>query len=152
MAELAADGHDLRRVNGSVYFWIVNGWLDTSAEVRGQDSVVPGLEGRVVRNRQKDRRVVEIRGQIDGSHVTPTGADAAFLALLQELQPLLFDRSADPWPLVAADGYKGLGVGETATISVRTINIVPDATQLSWRRIYSIELECVASPPDWVIV
>lgn len=145
MAELAANGHDLRRADRSVYWWIVRGWLDDSAEVRGEDDIIPSAEGRLTRPRLGDSRRLEIRGQIAGA------TDAEFLTLVQELAPMLFDRSADPWPLVAADGYRGLASGKTATINVRTVNITPDPGLLSYRRIYAVELESVDSPPEWVL-
>lgn len=145
MAELTGDGLNLRRADASVHFWIARGWLDEPAEVRGKDDIIPGAEGRVVRGRKRDRRVIELRGSIVGVD----GTEAAFLALLDELRPIFFDASADPWPLVAADGYRGLGAGETATINVRVVNVTPGPNVLTWRGIYAIELESVDSPPEW---
>lgn len=146
MAELTGGGLNLRRADASVHFWIARGWLDEPAEVRGKDDIIPGAEGQVARGRKRTLRKIELRGQI----AAVDGTDASFLALLDELRPIFFDASADPWPLVAADGYRGLGVGETATINVRTVNVTPSANPLTWRGIYAIELESVDSPPEWV--
>ena len=151
MAELTADSVDLRRADGSVWWWIQRGWLDDPAMVDGDDDTIAQAEGRVPRGRKRRVKRLELRGQVKGLGATPTDADAAFLARIGELDGALFNLAADPWPLVVADQYRGLAAGQTATINVRTINILPDAGLLSHQRIYTAVLESVDSPPEWVL-
>lgn len=151
MAELTGGGLDLRRSDGSVWLWIARGWLDDPADVRGVDTVIPGKEGRTARDRKRDFRTIELRGQIVGQGATEAAADADYLALVQALNPLFFDLTVAPWALVAGDLYRGLGVGQTATINVRPVNVVPAANQLTWRRAFTFELVSIDSPPEWVI-
>ena len=145
MSELSADGVDIRRADGSIYFWIHRGFLDDVASVRGEDDIIPSAAGMAPRPRIKHRRIPELRGQIKGAD------DAAYLALVAEVQDTLFNLAADPWPLVVADGYRGLGPGVTATLMVRTISVTPAADLLTYRRGFAFVLESVDSPPEWVI-
>ena len=145
MAELTGDGHDLRRPDRSVWFWIQRGWFDDPAEVDGENDIIAEAEGEVVRGRKRRRRKLELRGQIEAA------TDADFLALILELEPFLFNLAADPWPLVAADQYRGLASGQTATINVRSVNVAPSDSQLTFRRGYSVGLLSVDSAPEWVL-
>lgn len=151
MAELTGGGINLRRSDNSVFFWIARGWLDEPAEVRGEDTTVPGLEGQIVRDRKRHKRTIELRGQIRGTGASEQMAAAAHLALAVELEPIFFDLTAAPWALVAGDGYRGLAAGQTATINVRTVNVTPDARGLAYAKTYVIVLESIDSPPEWVI-
>ena len=141
MSLLTANGVELRRTDNSVWFWIQRGWLDDPASVRGEDDIVAGASGRLVRARTKDRRVVELRGQFNGTD------DAAYLALIAEVEDTLFDLSADPWPLVVHAGYR-IAAG-TKTLNVRTISVTPAADLLTYRRGFAFQLESVDSPPEW---
>jgi hypothetical protein len=61
-------GTSLQVLSGSerrITFWLVGG-LDDPADVRGEDTVVPALAGRIARNRVRDRRVIEIQGYVRG--------------------------------------------------------------------------------------
>lgn len=50
-----------------------------------------------------------------------------------------------------ADGYRGLGAGGTATLAVHTVNVMPTPQVQETRRLYSVRLESIANPPEWVI-
>ncbi len=144
MAELTHRTVDIRRANGSVYFWLARGWIDDIASVRGVDDIIPQASGRDVQPRRKDVLRLELQGQIKAA------TEADFLALVLEMSAV-WDPTLDPGPLVAADGYRGLAIGETATRNARTINVVPGSRQIGTHRLYTWELECVDSPPEWVI-
>jgi hypothetical protein len=144
VAELAADGIDLRRADGSVHFWIARGWLDDMAVVRGKDTIVSSRPGRTARNRVKDFRRIMLSGRVQAA--TP----AAFLALILELDDV-WTAARAPWNLVAGDEYRGLAAGQTATIAVRTVNLIPAPALTEFGRNYSWELESVANPPEWTI-
>lgn len=143
MAELSYRATDVRRADGSFYLWIARGWVDEPADVRGADGVVALKAGRRVNPRYKDRRVVELRGQLKAATA------AAMFTLANELRTL-FDPTITG-ALVAGDLYRGLGAGQTATLQARTINVVPGDRTTGFHRLYTIELECVASPPEWVV-
>lgn len=144
MAKLAAAGTDIQLLNGSIYFWIARGWLDDIPAVRGPDTIVPSRPGRTKRNRVADRFTVVLNGQLRGS--TPAG-----LLTLQLAMAAIWDPTIDPWDLVADDEYKGLASGQTATIAVRTLNIIPSANPTDVLQKYTWELECIADPPAWVL-
>lgn len=61
--QLGFDSVDLIAANLTTYFWIAKG-LNETAIVRGADSVVPGLSGRVERGRENDYLPLELRGVI----------------------------------------------------------------------------------------
>lgn len=150
MAELAANATDIRLADGSRYFYIVRGWLDDIPAVRGEDDDAPGRPGRIQGNRVAQLRRIILQGQLKGSGATEAAAQASFLALVQGMATL-WDPTADPWNLVAGDLYRGLAAGQTATIAVRTVNLVPSHEFNGFRRTYSWELECIANPPAWVL-
>jgi hypothetical protein len=145
MAELTGNAVNLRRADESVWFWIQRGWRDDPADVDGDDDVIAQAEGEVPRGRMRRRRKIELRGKVQGA------TDADFLVLILELEPFLLTKAADPWPLVIGDQYKGIGAGQTDSINVRTFNVTPAADQLTWRRLYTVELLSVDSPPEWVL-
>jgi hypothetical protein len=145
MSELTGDAINLRRADRSVYFWIARGWRDDPALVDGTDDTIGQAEGRVVTGRKRRVRRVDLRGQVKGA------TDAAFLALVIELEPIFFNMAVDPWPIVIGDGYRGLAPGQTATINVRTVNVMPGDSTLSHIRFYTVTLESVDSPPEWTI-
>lgn len=149
MAELAADSVDIRTSDATIYFYIVRGWIDDIPAVRGADSILSGQAGRFARNRVADYRRVLLAGQVKGTGATEALARASYLAKLESLQGV-WSPTASSWDLVVDDEYKGLASGQTATITVRTINVIPAADSNGFRRAYSWELECITDPPAWV--
>ena len=142
---VAAIGLHYRTVNIQVvtglFLEILNG-LDGIAEVRGRDTIVPGLAGRVVRNRIADRWSIELVGFVRGVSTTEATDRSAFRTNVQAMRAL-FDSTLAPGPLVAA-----LEDGHTATIQARTLNIISTLDLPSYRSL-SIELESVDA--GWVI-
>jgi hypothetical protein len=116
--------------------------LHSGLDVRGRDTVVPGLAGRVPRNRVKDRRLLEIEGEVMGVGSTEAARLADFESAMATLAGL-FDPSLAAGALVVM-----LQGGGTATISARTLpeTIEGDDGLPGYRRV-SYRLE--ATSPDW---
>lgn len=149
MAEFTANGIDLRRADGSVWSWIRRGWVDEPAEHRGTDQAPPGRPGRFrpagLTTRIADRRVVQVQTVVKATTA------AGFLALVQSLKANVWNPALDPYAVVLGDGYRGLGAGQTATLTAQFVNVIPVAQQTEFWREYSWELESIANPPEWVI-
>jgi hypothetical protein len=103
---------------------------------------VPGLAGRVPRNRVKDRRLLEVEGEVMGVGSTEAARLADFESARATLAGL-FDPSLAAGALVVT-----LQGGGTATISARTLpeTIEGDDSLPGYRRV-SYRLE--ATSPDW---
>jgi len=131
-------GTDVQAADFGVFLEIVKG-LNESPEVRGSDLVVPGLPGRVPRNRVGDRLAIELLGMVSGSGATRALLLADFRANVRAVQAL-FAPTAAPAVLAAA-----LEDGTTATILARPLNLV-------WRdvapgiAVVSVEMESAGSP------
>lgn len=138
---LTFDGTDIQEDPIGLFLEIVRG-LNEPMTVRGTDTIVPSLTGRIARNRKGDRLLIELRGLVIGNGATHALQKADFAAQRQIVRAL-FDTKADPAPLVAT-----LEDATTATINARTLNVVWiqggdfDAE-------ISVELEAVE---DWTIV
>lgn len=136
-------GTNLRRSDKSVWAWIVRGWLDEPAIVVGEDDRGTAAEGRERGGRTKDRRPVILQVQLKAATAE------AMLALQVELAAL-WDSDDVGGNLVALNGYRGLATGQTATLaSTQVVNVIPSASLTETQRQYSVELESIASPPDW---
>jgi hypothetical protein len=135
---------DIQRADFSVFLEVKRG-LNEIPEVRGQDTVVPGLAGRYFRNRVADRRTIELRGFVSGYDATPSeAADRRdFRHRVEELRDL-FDPTLDPGTLAAA-----LEDGGTATIEARATNVVWNQVAPSLHEV-SVEMESV--DPEWVVM
>ena len=138
---LTFDGTDVQQDPIGIFLEVVRGLSDVPA-VRGTDTVVPGLAGRIPRNRVADHLTIELRGFVAGTGSTDADCQASHRGLVNDIRAL-FDPTAAPADLVAA-----LEDASTATIAARTLNIVWDHLAPSTSRI-SIELDSVA--PDWTI-
>lgn len=135
-------GTDLQNSTFGIFLEIKSG-LVGGVSVRGTDTVVPGLAGRIVRNRKRDRRVIELRGFITGNagSTSESSQRSSFRDKWQALEAI-FDVSAAPANLVAT-----LEDGSTATIACRTIDILPGEQPVPTFQEVSVELESVV--PDW---
>lgn len=145
MAELTYDGTELRRSDKSVRFYITTGWVDVPADIRGTDTIVPGLSGRTRRPKVRDTRTVILSGMI--MHAEPSG----LLAIQEELGDL-WRADAAPANLVVTGPYLGLDPGETATLLCATVNVAVADSELAFMRRYSWELVSLDTPPEWVFV
>lgn len=136
MAELSLDALDIRDRAG-IFLDVVSGLFEP-ADVRGTDTVVPGLEGRIERNRVKDVRRVRLEGYV-------TGSDAA--DMIANTQALM--GACDPEnivDLVVDDAYYA-GIGPV-TLAVRFVNAIPGPpTYGVLYQSWSLEFESIT--PDW---
>jgi hypothetical protein len=115
--------------------------LDTSPEVRGQDTVIPGAVGQVPRARVWHQRTIELEIIVMGTGTTESLQLADTRAALDALAALL-DPTRDPAVLVVE-----LEDGSTRSISARPVNVLHDDGEVPTRRTLSVEL--VAVEGDW---
>lgn len=141
---LTYDSTGLQHADLGLFLQIVEG-LNTTPDVRGRDVVVPGLAGRIPRNRIADVLRIELRGFVRGDGMTGAAQMADFRDKVQALQ-VLFDPTRDPANIVA-----DLENGELATIAARPLPglIINDQALPSLFGLVSVVLESVA--PTWTI-
>jgi hypothetical protein len=104
----------LQRSNLTVWLEITTGFDDV-AEVRGHDTVVPHLAGRIARNRKKDVRGIELTGWVQGTGSTEAARLSSYRDLVDELQtlfdpvrvPAALGRPLDPRPPTARRDPRG---------------------------------------------
>jgi hypothetical protein len=138
---LTYNGTDIQQSTIGIFLEIIRG-LNEGPSVRGTDTVVPSLPGRIARNRVRDVIALELEGVVMGSGSVYADQIEDFRGLVNTLHAL-FDPTAMPADLVAS-----LENGSTATIAARTLNILWDQdTPLSAR--VNIALEAVE---DWDLV
>jgi len=142
---LTYGGTDVQDSDYGVFLELVRG-LSEAASVRGTDTIVPGLAGRIVRDRMLDGLRIELQGYVMGAGpivagTPPTGARADFRTNAKAVRTL-FD------PTTSAALVATLEDGTTATVAARTLSSVWDQVTPELARV-SIELEAVA---DWVVV
>lgn len=139
---LTFDGVDLQRSDFSLFLEVVKG-VNEGPRVRGVDTVVPGLGGRIARNRISDGFVVGLQGYVSGVGTGEDQQRKRFADRRAEIRAL-FDPTADPANLVAT-----LEDGTTLTCAARTLpsmlwdQIVPSMARLS------LELESLDA--DWTV-
>lgn len=136
---LTYDGTDIQAADLSIHLEIVEG-LHDSPEVRGEDVVVPYLDGRVARPRRFDRRRPVLRGWVQGVGDTLALARSDFRTSMKTLN-VLFDNTREPAILRAV-----LEDGDIARIYARPLNILVSEVIPSLVAEVSIELEAVS---DW---
>lgn len=138
----------IRRGDRSIFLQIVAG-MDEQVEVRGSDDIIPEATGRDVQPRRPDRRVIELQGWVLGVGATIENKRTNYRSRINELHAIL-DPTLAPGALTVTSPYMGLASG-TATIAARYVNAVWDEVIQGYFRRVSVELECVASPPNWVV-
>lgn len=139
---LTYDSTDLQQNPIGIFLEIPGGIPGIGPSVRGQDIVVPGLTGRIARNRIADFWRIPLVGYVAGTGSTESGLRSSFATLRATLRTL-FDPTNDPAPLVAT-----LEDGSEWTIQARPMpmplweNVVPSMARVSY------ELEAVE---DWTV-
>lgn len=139
---LVANGVDLTRSDGRILGRVVRG-LNELPEVRGKDTVVPALAGRVPRNRIADRLLIEWEGMVMGAGSTEQDQREDFRDIVDSLRALM-DPTSDPYELVVTleDG------STTRSITARPINIVWGDDDIPSYRVASLQWESVDAT-DW---
>ncbi len=135
-----ANGVDLSTSDHRILMRIVRG-LDELPDVRGKDIVVPGLPGRIARNRVNDRLVIEAAGFVAGTGADETAQRADFRAIVDEVRALM-DPTQNPYTIEAT-----LEDGAGRTITARPVNIVWGDDNIPSFRMLSCEWESI--DPDW---
>jgi hypothetical protein len=138
---LVADGVDLTRSDGRIIGRVVRG-LNELPEVRGKDTIVPGMNGRIARNRKLDRLIIEWEGLIQGAGSTEDAKREDFRDLIDSIRSLM-NPVQDPYELVVT-----LEDGSTRSITARPINAMFEAEFVPSYREASLEWESVDSA-DW---
>jgi hypothetical protein len=140
---LTFGGSDVQNGTFGIFLEIKSG-LVGGVSVRGTDTIVPGLAGRIVRNRKRDRRVIELRGFVTGNagSTSESSQRSSFRDKWQALEAIFDVSAAAPANLVAT-----LEDGTTATIACRTLDILPGDQPVPTFQEVSVELESVV--PDW---
>lgn len=130
---------DLQESPIGVFLEIVRG-IAESPTVRGVDTTVPGLAGRIARARISDTLTIELRGYVAGVGTTESDQRTSFASKRAALRTL-FDPTLAPAALVAT-----LEDASTLTVIARALptavwqQIVPSMAQVSF------ELEALG---DW---
>lgn len=137
---LTYDGSDLQAANLTIFLEIRRG-LNEVPSVRGRDTVVPVLAGRIARSRVVDVLAIELYGLIcaDPTISDPDLAAASYYANWASVRAL-FASDRDPANLVATVGLAD------QVISARPQNIITVREQPGVFAIVSIELEGLG---DW---
>jgi hypothetical protein len=139
---LTFDGIDLQRSDLQVFLEIVHG-LNETPSVRGTDTIVPGLAGRIEGNRVNDVLPITLEGLVraDPTTTTTSAAIASFRDNMQSIRTLFASNRA------RANLVATLEDGTTATISARPLpGIIANDTVKSEFANVSIELE---GSGDW---
>ena len=121
---------------------IVSGFL-TPPEVRGGDYVVAARAGRQSGNRVDDVLKIVANGRIQAATAT------TWRALTDDLLAVLAEGGQEPGDLIARGPYRGMDVGETATIAARVKNYIEGPLRAGeLMQTWSIEFESI--DPVWV--
>jgi hypothetical protein len=147
MARFTYAGYELQPLDGSRHFFVYTG-LDEPAAVRGDDTVVPGAAGQAERDRVKDHRLIEIRGVVAGAGASEDVARQSYRTRMNALLAVLLPLT--PADFVIHAPAMGIPTGKKWTIRARYVNMIPGDWMAGLSRVFSIQFESVASPPEWV--
>lgn len=137
---ITANSVDLTRTDLRILARITSG-LYGGLAVRGVDTIVPGLTGRVPRNRRGDYRTITAEGPILGLGVDEAAQRADLEATLGAMDDLM-RADLDPYTIVVV-----LMGGGTATITARPTAFDPvDGPAPS---LVTGRWEWVSVTPDW---
>ena len=151
MARLVLDGLELQDVAAGIWFDVVAGDPDQLPVYVGEDDAVVGATGREPGEWIEDIREVKLFGHVWGVGVDAAARRAAYRAKVDALNAKL--AAGNLIDLVGHPPNFGIGVGETATLSdLRPLGSTPGPVR-GWdgARSFELILECIASPPQWVV-
>lgn len=140
LANLEFAGEDLQRSDLRIHLDIVSG-LNDGLEVRGTDTVVPGLAGQVPRDRKANVRHIVLAGWIQGTGTTEVERQADYQSSCDLLEAT-FSLVADP------DTLQGTARdGSSRSIEARPTNLVWDDEPAMGVCHITVMLDSVE--PDW---
>lgn len=134
-------GTDIQKSDFGIFLEIVSG-LHDGLSVRGVDTIIPGLEGRVARNRVADRRIIQLAGYVSGTGTGLTTQRSTFRDNAQAVEAL-FSLTAAPAVLSAT-----LEDSTVMEINARTIEI--HFGQVWGSVVQRVEIDLESVTPDWV--
>lgn len=140
---ITADGVDLTRSDGTLLFRITRG-INEVPEVRGADTIVPSLNGRIPRSRRLDRLIIEAEGLVMGSGATEALQRTSFRGLMDALVDLM-NPVQDPYDIAIT-----VEDGSTRTITARPQNIVAGDDDIPTYREVTLQWESVDAA-DWSV-
>lgn len=152
---LSYRGVDLQTLN--LHFDLASGYAEPP-EVRGEDDIISGATGREEGARRADVRRVVFTGHVRGTGATQAARTLSWRIATDVLAAIL-DRTLSPGTLLVgpaapaqfpnAAAYLGLTVNRQLT-GVRVLNFMagPVESHMSYQT-WSIELQSIASPPNW---
>jgi hypothetical protein len=136
---------EFRRSDKSVWSWL-DGGLWEPAVFRGANSVIPGKAGQAARPWVADHRPLVMPTVIRAS--TPAG----LLTLADEITAVWAATMAQPREMRVYGTLYGIPTGYYRKLNVRYRNHMLQWLTGRVRAKYSVEYECVDSPPEWVQV
>lgn len=147
-------GTDLQ--TATIHLDLRSGYVEPPT-VRGEDDVIPGAAGRDVGARRADARRIVLEGHVRGVGGDRDARALSFRTASDALAAVL-DRALDPGTLIVGPGVPAqfpdaatyLGLDQNYGLDARVVNAIsgPVQAHMSYQT-WSIELECVDSPPDW---
>lgn len=137
---LTANSVDLCRSDFGIMVTITRG-LDEVWEVRGRDTILPGVDGRVPRVRLRDTLAIEAEGWVLGTGSTYANQLDSFRTHVDALRALM-DPTQDPYTLTVT-----LEDGGTRSIEARPVNILWGNHDRPTYRTCSLKWEAVED--DW---
>lgn len=132
--------------NANIYLDVTRGFNE-SAEVRGEDDVVPEAAGQEYGEWIADKRTIYLEGHVEGTGATELARQQSWRTASNTLRTLM-DRAAAPGALVI--GPPDHGVSTTWRLNARCVNAIPGPILNAWTfQKWSFELVCIDSPPEW---
>lgn len=151
MARLVLDGLELQDLAAGIWFDLVEGGLDDLPTYVGEDDQVVGATGREPGEWIADVREVKLFGHVWGVGATAALRRAAYRAKVDALNAKMV--AGDLVALVAHPPNEGLTSGTAATLSdLNPMGSKPGPIR-GWdgARAFELILECIDSPPAWVV-
>lgn len=139
---LTYNGTDVQDADLGIFLEIVRG-LSEGVRVRGKDTIVPALAGRIARNRVADGFIIELRGFVRGSGADEDVQRGDFRANVDTLRGL-FDPTALPATLVAT-----LEDGTTRECEARTLPENPLYGRQPVPSFQEVSIELESLDADW---
>lgn len=151
MAGLVLDGLELQNIAAGIWFDVVGGDLDALPTFVGEDDVVLGATGREPGEWLADTMELKLFGHVWGVGADGAARRAAYRAKVDALNAKM--QASSLVALVAHPKNFGLATGQTATMSdLRPMGSKPGPVR-GWdgARAFELILECIDSPPLWVV-